>query len=208
MKTLITICVLLVLLAICTSSSFAGTVTIGRGLYESRGGYQDGEFIITPTGVPGLADGIQFGSFCIEMTETISVGGTYNANVNTAAIKGSTSTNDPLSPQTAWLFYQYAVGNIIIDTGAKATDFQYAIWKLEDEDTQAPSAWATITWTAAAEAYYQMALGSNWADIGPVRVLNLGSAPDYPVQDVLAVPEPATLMLLGLGCLTLIRKRK
>lgn len=195
-----------IVVCLLTTVAMAGTVKIDRGLYESRGGYQDGEFYLTPTGIAGLQDGVQIGSFCAEITEPISIGSTYNAVVNTEAIRGSAPVSDPLSTKTAWLFSEYLIGNIILDTGAKATDFQYAIWKLEDEDTQAPSDWATITWTSEAQAYYDMAMASTWTDIGSIRVLNLGNSPDFTVQDVL-VPEPATLCLLGLGGL-LLRRRK
>jgi len=197
------------LAASASANASTGTMLIGRGLYELRGGYHDGEFLATPTGVPGLPDGVVFGTFCMEMTEAISAGNMYDAVLSTAAIRGSSTTgSDPLSPKTAWLYYQYRTGAIVIDTGAKATDFQYAIWKLEDEDTQAPGDWATITWTAAAEVYYQQALASPWTDIGPVRVANLGTSPEYANQDVLALPEPATMSLLGLGAAAMFYRRR
>jgi hypothetical protein len=203
----ILICVVCVV-AFIASGARAGTVTINsHGLYEPRGGYNDGEFVVTLSGLPGLPNGVPIHTFCVEMTEYLSIGATYNAAVNTAAIKGSAPISDPLGPQAAWLYWQYYTGNIVINTGAKATDFQYALWKLEDEDTQAPAAWATITWTPAAQAYYNMAMASNWTDIGPVRVLNLGNAPAYANQDLL-IPEPATIALLGFGVLGLLKKRR
>jgi len=197
------------LAAFSASQVMAGTVKITLGLHELRGGFEDGELIATPSGIPGVPDGVKFGTFCLEITEPVRIGGTFNADVSDAAIKGSTTTSDPLGAKTAWLYYQFVTGNIVLDTGAKATDFQYAIWKLEDEDTQAPSDWATIIWTAEAQAYYDMAMASTWQDIGPVRVLNLGEAPNYPDQDVLVtIPEPATIYLLGLGTLSLIRRKR
>jgi hypothetical protein len=189
------------------SGADAGTIVVAQGPYESRGGYRDGEFYITPTGVPGLRDGVRIGSFCMEMTEGISVGATYNAVLNTVAIKGSAPVSDPLGPKTAWLYDQFRTGAIVLDTGAKATDFQYAIWKLEDEDTQAPAAWATITWTPEAEVYYQMALASTWTDIHNVRVLNLTTLDGRPAQDLI-VPEPATMALLAFGCAVMLVRRR
>ena len=208
MKAAMMTMVVVAVLGFLAASASAGTMLITRGLYESRGGYSDGEFYATPTGVPGLPDGVAFGTFCVEMTETISMGGTYNAVLNTAAIKGSAAVSDPLSPKTAWLYYQYRTGAIVIDTGAKATDFQYAIWKLEDEDTQTPAEWATIAWTAQAQTYYAAALASTWTDIGPVRIANLGTGPAYANQDVLALPEPATLAFLGLGAAAMFYRRR
>ncbi|MFZ0034015.1 MAG: PEP-CTERM sorting domain-containing protein [Sedimentisphaerales bacterium] len=196
------ICAAIALLAVFfTSVATAGTVIISQGLFESRGDYQDGELYATLSGVPGMPNGVRIGTFCVEMSEPLDLDISYNADVSTAAIKGSTTSQDPLGPKTAWLYYQYYIGNIVIDTGAKATDFQYAIWKLEDEDTQDAADWASISpyWGTEAQAYYDMAMASSWTDIGPVRVLNLGSAPDYPIQDILIIPEPATIGLFMLG---------
>jgi len=190
-----------------SSSADEGTILVAQGPYESRGGYRDGEFYVTPTGIPGWLDGVPIGAFCAEMTEGMTVGVTYNAVVNTVAIKGSAPVSDPLGPKTAWLYHQFQTGAIVLDTGAKATDFQYAIWKLEDEDTQAPAEWATIIWTPAAEAYYQMALASTWTDIGNVRVLNLTTPDGKPIQDLI-VPEPATVALLAFGCAVMLGRRR
>lgn len=191
-----------------TSRADDGTVLVTQGPYESRGGYRDGEFYVTPTGIPGFQDGVPIGAFCMEITEGISAGNTYNAAVNTVAVKGSATVSDPLGPKTAWLYDQFVTGAIVLDTGAKATDFQYAIWKLEDEDTQAPAEWATITWTSAAEAYYQMALASPWTDIHNVRVLNLTTRNNgEPAQDLI-VPEPATMALLAFGCAAMVVRRR
>jgi hypothetical protein len=190
-----------------SSSADAGTILVAQGPYESRGGYRDGEFYVTPTGVSGLSDGVQISAFCMELTESIAVGNTYNAVVNTVTVKGSAPVSDPLSPKTAWLYHQFQTGAIVLDTGAKATDFQYAIWKLEDEDTQVPADWATIIWTPEAEAYYQMALASPWTDIGNVRVLNVTTLAGMPAQDLI-VPEPATLAMLAIGCAAMVVRRR
>jgi hypothetical protein len=190
-----------------SSIADAGTILVARGPYESRGGYRDGEFYVTPTGVSGLPDGVLIGAFCLELAESITSGNTYNAVVNTVAIKGGAPVSDPLDPKTAWLYNQFQTGAIVLDTGAKATDFQYAIWKLEDEDTQAPAVWATIIWTPEANAYYQLALDSPWTDIGNVRVLNVTTLDGRPAQDLI-VPEPATMALLAIGCAAMLTRRR
>ncbi|MCD4830801.1 MAG: hypothetical protein K8R02_03215 [Anaerohalosphaeraceae bacterium] len=201
-----TLGITIVLLSIATITS-ASYVTVEQGLVEPRGTIYGGEFLVTPKGVEGMPDGVVFGSFCLEMTEPLAIGGTYKAVLNTEAVRGSEPVSDPLGAQTAWLYHQYLTGRIIIDTGAKATDFQYAIWKLEDEDKT--KQWDKIKWTREARAYYDMAMKHcTWAGIGNVRVLNLYNSNGEHRQDILCeIPEPVTIAVLTLGVLFLRKKR-
>jgi hypothetical protein len=189
--------------ALSVTPANAGTVKINGVQYESRSGAISGEINVTLTGISGVTDRT-FGTFCVEVLEHINLGYTYDAQANTAAIKGGEAVSDPLDPKTAWLFNQYLTGAIVLDTNAKRTDFQYAIWALEGEFVNSGA-----TWTPEAQAYYDLTGASNvWTDIGSIRVLNLGTAEDgFQYQDLL-VPEPATLSLFAIGAAALLRRRK
>ena len=183
--------------ALVTSSASASTVTIGsQGSFmgEIRGGVYTGGFSITTSGIPSIADGTLM-SFCVELHENVYFGATYNAQANTKALKGGEAVSDPLDPRTAWLYNQYLTGGIVLSSNANFADFAEAVWMLEDEIP------------VATNTYYAQALLSTWTDIGPIRVLNLGTAPVWENQDVL-IPEPATMSLLGLGGLLFCRKRR
>jgi len=197
---------------------------------------RDGEFVVTPTGLPELLPGVPgsppndglFGSFCVELHEGVSLGPSYNAVINTMAIQGGGDAvhggvanlggpgiwGDPLSPKTAWLYHQYRTGAIVLQNGIAGQDFQVAIWLLEDElTTQADLDYLGYAVSVQATAWSNLALASNWQDIGPVRVLNLGPASTFPYQDILAevVPEPVTMagLMMGIGGLvTYVRKRR
>jgi hypothetical protein len=200
-KKLITICSVLAVVLFVSATQATMIKVDGVDYNEIHDGYYVGEILITPTGLPGFPDGVQIKTFCVETLEHIWIGDTYNAVINTVAIHGSETTNDPLDPETAWLFNQYRTGAIVIDTDAKAADFQIAIWILENE------ALGTTLSTPEAQAYVTLANASDWTDIHGVRVLNMGSDPDYIYQDLL-VPEPATVCLLGFGALSLIRRKR
>lgn len=156
--------------------------------------YQDDDFSIS------------YETFCLEIDEDIDFD-TYEAFTNTAAIAGGSGGGpfDPLDPETAWIYQAYLYGN---SYGWTAEDVQLAIWVQEDEILSAP---VYQNWQNVLDI--GLLATQNAQGIGDVRILNLwtpvGGSKQYPIQDVLiVVPEPATLLLLGLGGLILRRKKR
>jgi hypothetical protein len=186
-------------------------VTETAGHYYHPGG----EFTLTPNGELSalLGSSAPFYSFCLEKNETVSMNSTYDALLNTGAVKGGvsgqTQTNfDPLDPRTAYLYSNFAAGtlagyNYTPGTGREqsARALQNVIWYLEGEITKVSS-------TGLENTFYTAAQDSPWTDLGNVRVLNLyevGHARDlnHVHQDLLTsvapVPAPGALVLVGLG---------
>lgn len=177
-----------------------------------------------------------FESFCLEYNENISfgtnyrVGGVSNHTVNAPGAYGTysgsepghTSTQDPISSQTAWLFTQFFTTHLSnsaiwgsANQTTKNTAVQQAIWSLEGESFGSMSTLATSYKNMANAAVSSGA----WNGIGTVRVLNLyskDSQGNYTrhAQDqlymVAAVPEPETyaLMLAGLALVGGVARRR
>jgi hypothetical protein len=123
------------------------------GPYQSG---QGGEFTLTAVGGwldlaaydPGVTTGISaagitsFQSFCIEKSEVIDGGATYNAAVTGNAMNGGVGPGgDPVSVGTGWLYSQFAQGTLddYVYSGsswarrASAAELQEAIWWLEGD---------------------------------------------------------------------------
>jgi hypothetical protein len=173
---------------------YAGdTVKVQPGASRFSGG---GELILTDLTAP--ADPASFVTFCLESNEFLEFGVNLTVlSVTDRAIKGGTGGGnpDPLDTRSAYIYYKYRTGN---PHGWSGSEVQQAIWWIEEERTAngAPTAPAWVT--DGTLAGYISAAG--WTGIGPVRVLNIYyDGQGGGGQDLLTIPEPGSLMLLGIG---------
>jgi len=210
-----------------------GTIDINRYSGYYKAGFGGGEFTIynyTSTGFfnndaySGLTSNVgstpSFQSFCMEKTETVSIPGTYGAEVSMTdideiggtgvtgpgshAIKGSKTWGDNLDDRTAYLYTKFAQGTLTgynygagRDNSAKL--LQEAIWYIEEEAGTAANIFSVLADTAVGS-------GGEWENmgIGDVRVLNLYTTSSLRTEyqsQLYLVPVPAAVLLgmLGLG---------
>ncbi len=180
-----------------------------------------GEFSLSHTNLGytpvGLAGSNPFETFCIEKSESVAFGYEYYACLNTEAVHGGVGGGDPdpLSPRTAYLYerfvtgtlagYVYGVGDGGIARGQAADDLQAVLWYLEEEE---PISWVPGDGSRR-DQFHQDALLNAGLSIGNVRVINMyeDAAGLIAAQDQLVlIPEPASLTLLALGLLALRRR--
>jgi hypothetical protein len=162
-----------------------------------------------------------FQTFCLERNEFLS-GQPFDGWLNTAAVNGGLGggSPDPISIGTAWLYKQFAEGNLAgydytpgAGREASARALQEAIWMLEDEMLVNPlNPYISLVITqfgslASAKADYT-SVGPNYT----VRAINLYSADGTKRQDMLVyLPDGGmTLILMGGGLLglALIRRKE
>lgn len=228
MKTKMIACFFTIIIIFSFSTALmADTVTDGTIIWFTNGVGNTGGGIFY---VHNTSDNFVFESFCIERNEYLSFNTYYTAEVDTAAynggVGGSVDGSDPLSQYTAYLYYHFRQGDLnTLLTDALGTSFdetitadanslQYAIWYFENE----------ITDTSDAKALDMMALALANAtdeDLSKVLVINPysyysvvnGATNQQVIQkqsvlELVPVPEPMTVLLLGLGLLSIGIARK
>jgi hypothetical protein len=183
-------------------------------------------FLDGPSDVAGSANGtlmrassstpLGFQTFCLEYNEHITLGGTYDAQIGTAAIRGgvgigsgpTSPRSDPISVGTAYLYTLFATGLLDAhytyengDQRAKdAESLQKAFWYLENERTLAEIGGSNL--------FVTLALNKFGGEVGAradytgnsVGVLNLTSSAGHHQSQLIYVPDGGvTAILLGLA---------
>lgn len=229
--------------AVATPSAFADTLKLSSTAYSGVGGVftvthttpnlslasyaSEALYYIKGKGPANGAEYLGFGTFCLEYNEYFSSGQTLDYSLAHYASNGgkdgaAQSSQDYISRGTAWLYYNFATGQLADTLYTDATElakFQSAIWFLEGEAPGAPllanpyAGYATLSNT-----YVQMAvgaLGASYIDNANgefgVSVLNL-TAGGVAKQSQLyysSVPDAGTsLSLTALGLLALAAFRR
>ena len=152
-----------------------------------------------------------FETFCVEYNEHFTPGSTYYYGISQGAINGGVSGGnpDPISRGTAWLYLQFATGNLTgydYSTGAggnaSAAALQAAIWFLEGEGGAGNQFSPLVATQLGSDylldnnGYYGVGVLNLWADSNHTQ---------FAQDQLMLVPDGgSTVMLLGLGLLGLI----
>jgi hypothetical protein len=189
-------------------SVMADTIAVGNSIkftdaYKAvnggtRGSWDGGAFILEK--VVGTKVTESFWTLCLEKNEHLDFTTTYVVNnVSNAAYNGGVAGGnpDPISKETAYLYYSARTGTLADFDFNKAKDqidLQNAVWGFEDEIADPTSNRYYIDAVANAKASY----------LSYVSVVNPITSRQELRQSVLqVVPEPGSLLILGTGLIGL-----
>lgn len=221
-------------------------VRLFDGYGRGSGGEFDVRFTQDSPGATGFSSTIgtktwnsqstRFSTFCLERDEFIGFNTEYRATIAALATGGGNNTNtgDALDPWTAYLYTQFATGQLSSFDylpsfgGANQVreidgeNLQIVFWFLENElnvsgygynyDPHSADRAATAFGGTNNDRYrfWQMAQTANWTNIGSVRVLNLTGLDGSEKQSqLIMIPIPAAVLLgaIGTALLVVVRRR-
>lgn len=185
------------------------------GNYQARP-YDGLEYVLGNYTLGKTTDGTWFGTFCVELDEYFSDNGLYDVALNSMAIAGGNNTNsgDTISVGTAYLYEQFATGNLAAigysyNDQTSARKLQDMIWHLEEN--YALTAGGSVFTSLLVSQFTSLANAKLDYTGSAVKVMNLtqhgGKRQDQLVY--LGVPDGGlTLGLLGLSLVGLAAFRR
>jgi hypothetical protein len=159
-----------------------------------------------------------FSSFCLERNESISYGTSYYVDsVSDTAYNGGVGIEgDPISDATRWLMTEFLTGSFdMYKTAYGISNLQNAFWFLESEVDQVHGLGSYFVQQAFSAVNDPSVLDTyQFADIAVMNI-TYGDGPknlrqSQLVGEVAPVPEPASMVLMGIGLvgLGIVRKYK
>jgi len=153
-----------------------------------------------------VGNGMDFLTFCVETKEYINLPGTYWGSVDPVVIYGSSSSNihtDPIATETGKL-YNYFLDHPSLSNNDKHL-IQIAIWTYQNQpDYTSPPVGNDFYDDASTYPMTRhiMALNLWTSDVGDGPYTNYLNSTDFGYRaqsQLIAVPEPGILILLGIG---------